>query len=172
MKRLSTLAATLFALFVLAPCHAADVMAGSLKISAAWARATPKAASVGGGYMTITNTGTQPDRLIGGSTPVSNKFEVHEMTMANGVMKMRPVAGGLEIKPGGTVTLAPGGYHVMFVGLKEQLKEGEHFKATLEFAKAGKVDVDFVIEGMGAMSIGGTHPMPGAPHGDMHMNMK
>ena len=81
--------------------------------------------------------------------------------MDNGVMKMRPVEGGLEIKPGQTVKLDPGGYHVMLMGLKQQLKEGEHFKATLEFAKAGKVDVDFTIEGMGAMSIGGTHPMPG-----------
>jgi len=172
MKRLSILAAALLALFIVAPSHAADVMAGSLKISAPWARATPKGASVGGGYMTITNTGSAPDKLIGGSTSVSSKFEVHEMTMKNGVMKMRPVAGGLEIKPGETVTLAPGGYHVMFVGLKEQLKEGSHFKATLDFAKAGKVDVDFVVEGMGAMSIGGTHPMPGTPQGDMQMKMK
>ena len=76
------------------------------------------------------------------------------MKMDNGVMKMRPVAGGLEIKPGQTVKLDPGGYHVMFMGLKQQLKEGEHFKATLDFAKAGKVDVDFTIEGIGAMSIG------------------
>ena len=82
------------------------------------------------------------------------------MTMANGVMKMRPVAGGLEIKPGRTVTLKPGGYHIMFVGMKRQLKQGEHFKVTLQFAKAGKVAVDFVTEGLGAMH--------GDMHGDMH----
>ena len=69
------------------------------------------------------------------------------MKMDNGVMKMRPVEGGLEIKPGQTVQLDPGGYHVMLMGLKQPLKEGEHFKATLEFEKAGKVDVDFTIAG-------------------------
>ena len=100
--------------------------------------------------MTIKNTGT--DRLTGASTAVAGKVEVHEMTMDNGVMRMRPVAGGFEIKPGQTVELKPGGYHIMFVGMKEQLKTGEHFKATLEFAKAGKVDVDFTVEAVGATS--------------------
>ena len=88
------------------------------------------------------------------------------MKMDGGVMKMRPVASGIEIKPGQTVTLDPSGYHVMFVGLKQQLKQGEHFKATLEFAKAGKVDVDFIVEGIGAKSGGGA--MPGM--GGMQMN--
>lgn len=151
------------------PAQAADVMAGTLKISAPWARATPKGASVGGGYMTITNTGTASDNLIGGSTAVASRFEVHEMSMDHGVMKMRPVGGGIEIKPGQTVTLAPGGFHVMLVGLAQQLKEGEHFKATLEFAKAGKVDVDFTVEGLGAMHGGGT---PGAPPPMGGMNIK
>jgi len=171
MKRLSVFAAVVFALFIASASHAADVTAGTLKISSPWARATPKAASVGGGYMIITNTGSAPDRLIGGSTPISSKFEVHEMSMDNGVMKMRPVSGGLEIRPGQTVTLAPGGYHVMFVGLKDQLKEGEHFKATLEFAKAGKVDIDFTVEGIAAIKSGGG-PTPGVSHGGMNMNMK
>jgi hypothetical protein len=151
------------------PAQADDVMAGPLKISAAWARATPKGANVGGGYLTITNTGTAADRLVGGATNVSGKFEIHQMSMDNGVMKMRPVADGLEIKPGQTVTLAPGGFHVMLVGLKQQLKEGEHFKATLEFAKAGKVDVDFTVEGLGAMHGGGK---PGMKPGMGGMQMK
>jgi copper(I)-binding protein len=76
-------------------------------------------------------------------------------------MKMRPVAGGLEIKPGQTVELKPGGYHVMFVGLKQQLTQGQHFNVTLEFAKAGKVDVDFAIEGLGAVHGGGGDGVPG-----------
>ena len=169
MIRFSFLAAALLAVGLAVPSHAEDVMAGTLKISAPWARATPKGASVGGGYMTITNTGTAPDRLIGGATAIASQFEVHEMKMDNGVMKMRPVAGGLEIQPGQTVKLDPGGYHIMFVGLKEQLMQGDHFKATLDFAKAGKVDVDFTIEGMGAMSIGGTHPVPDMSHDQMQM---
>ena len=132
--------------------QAEDVTAGSLKISAPWARATPKGASIGGGYMKITNTGAAPDRLIGGSTDVANRFELHEMKMDNGVMKMRPVTDGLEIKPGQTVELPPSGYQAMLVRLKHQLEKGQHFKVTLEFAKAGKVDVDFAVEGIGAQS--------------------
>src|SRR5579872_1429998 len=93
------LTAAVFCLLAL-PAQAADVVAGTLKISAPWARATPKGASVGGAYMTITNTGTTLDNLIGGSTALASRFEVHEMTMDKGIMKMRPVGGGLEIKPG------------------------------------------------------------------------
>jgi periplasmic copper chaperone A len=157
MVRTAFIIAATLATFALLPAQAEDVTVGSLKISAPWARATPKGASVGGAYMKITNTGTSSDRLIGGATAIASSFKVHEMSMDNGVMKMRPVTGGLEIKPGQTVELKPGGYHVMLMGLKEQLAQGQHFKATLEFAKAGKVDVDFAIEGVGAQ----TGSMPG-----------
>jgi copper(I)-binding protein len=145
--------------------RAEDATVGALKISAAWARATPKGAPVGGAYMTIINTGTTPDRLVGGTTPVASKFEIHQMSMDKGVMKMRPVAGGLEIKPGETVTLKPAGYHVMLMGLKQPLRQGEHFKATLSFEKAGKVDVDYAIAGIGASG-----PL-GAAHGADHKTM-
>ena len=158
MSRIVLVAAVLGLLA--APAQATDVTAGPLKISAAWARATPKGAKVGGGYLTISNTGDAPDRLVGAASAVAKEVQVHEMSMADGVMKMRPVTGGLEIKPGATVTLKPGGYHVMFVGLAQPLKPGEHFKVTLEFAKAGKVDVDFTTEGIGAMH-GGGDSMPG-----------
>ena len=141
------------------PALAHDYTVGSLKIGHPWARATPKGASVGGGYMKITNTGTAPDRLVGGSTDICRRFEVHEMKMEGGVMKMRPLADGIEIKPGQTVTLDPSGYHVMLVGLNKQLMQGDHFKATLEFARAGKVDVDFTVEGIGAQT--GGNAMPG-----------
>jgi len=161
MTRTAFIVAAVFAVWVVSSAQAADVTIGSLKISAPWARATPKGASVGGGYMKITNTGTEPDRLVGGATAIASRFEVHEMKMEGGVMKMRPVASGLEIKPGQTVTLDPSGYHVMIVGLKKQLMQGEHFKATLQFAKAGKVDVDFTVEGIGAKTGGGDHAMPG-----------
>jgi periplasmic copper chaperone A len=167
MPRIALLVAAILAAWSAMPVQAEDVTVGGLKISASWARATPKGASVGGGYMTITNTGTAPDRLIGGSTDVARSFEVHEMTMDGGVMKMRAVAGGIEIKPGQAVTFDPSGYHIMLVGLKEQLKQGDHFKATLQFAEAGKVDVDFTIEGIGATTAGGhDHTMPGM--GGMH----
>ena len=154
------------------PAHADDVAAGSVKISAPWARATPKGAAVGVGYMTITNNGSAPDRLIGGASDVSNRFELHEMSMDNGVMRMRPMAKGLEIKPGQTVELKPGGNHVMFVGLKKPFAQGEHVKATLAFEKAGKVDVDFTVESIGAQSPstagGGNRAMPGMGGGMKH----
>jgi copper(I)-binding protein len=165
MIRTAFIIAATLATFAALPAQAEDATVGSLKISAPWARATPKGASVGGGYMKITNTGTAPDRLIGGSTDVASRFEIHEMKMDNGVMKMRPVTGGLEIKPGETVELSPGGYHMMLVGLKQQLEQGQHFKATLEFAKAGKVDVDFAIESVGAQrpgTAGGAMPGMGS----------
>ena len=153
--------AALYAALAASPALAHDYTVGSLKIGHPWARATPKGASVGGGYMKITNTGTAPDRLIGGSTEISDSFEIHEMKMVGGVMKMRPVANGIEIKPGQTVTFDPSGYHVMLVDLKKQLMQGERFKATLEFAKAGKIDVDFAVEGIGAKTGDEDHSMPG-----------
>lgn len=155
MTRFAVAATTFLVAASLAlPAYAEDVTIGPLKISAPWARATPKGASVGGGYMTITNTGTAPDRLIGGATEISSRFEIHEMSMDNGVMKMRQLGQGLEIKPGQKVELKPGGYHVMFMGVKQQLMQGESFKATLQFEKAGKVDVSFAIEGLGAQNPG------------------
>jgi copper(I)-binding protein len=151
MLRMSIIAAALLALVAASPAGAADVTAGNLKISGAWSRATPKGASVGAGYMTITNTGTAPDRLIGGTSDASSRFEVHEMRIDNGVMKMRALANGLEIKPGQTVELKPGGYHVMFVGLSKPLESGQTVKVTLTFEKAGKVDVEFPVKPIGGM---------------------
>jgi copper(I)-binding protein len=143
--------------------NAADYKAGALDISDPWSRATPKGASVAAGYMTIKNTGSTPDRLISGSSDVAPKFELHEMKMENGVAKMRLVKGGLEIKPGETIELKPGSFHVMFVGLKKPLSAGDHVKATLVFEKAGTVNVDYDVRAMGSGS-GGNMPgmkMPG-----------
>jgi periplasmic copper chaperone A len=137
---------------------AEDYKVGTIEISNPWARATPKGATVGGAYMKISNKGSAPDRLIGGSTPAAGSFEVHSMAMEKGVAKMRPVEGGLEIKPGETVELKPGSFHVMLVGLKQPLTKGQKVKATLEFEKAGKVDVEYAVEALGAS----------APAMDMH----
>jgi copper(I)-binding protein len=129
--------------------------AGSLVITAPWTRATPKGAPVAGGYLSITNNGAEPDRLIGGSFAAAGGFEVHEMKMEGGVMRMRPVKRGLEIKPGETVELKPGELHLMFTGLKQQLKAGGTVTGTLEFAKAGKVEVSYPVRAMGASGGGG-----------------
>jgi periplasmic copper chaperone A len=135
--------------------QAENYTVGSITISNPWARATPKGASIGGAYMAIANKGTDADRLIGGNSPVANSVEVHEMSMQGGVMKMRPVQGGLEIKPGQTIELKPESFHLMLVGLKQPLVKGQQIKATLEFAKAGKVDVEYTVEAIGAKGPGG-----------------
>lgn len=141
-----------------APQPAATVFkAGSLTIEAPWSRATPGGAKVAGGFMKITNHGTQADRLIGGTVPFAGRVEVHEMAMEGGVMRMRGLAKGLEIKPGATVELKPGGYHVMFMDLKQGLKEGESFKGTLVFERAGKVEVEFRVGPVGGGAPSGGH---------------
>ena len=157
MRPSAVLIASLIGLAV-STAYARDYKAGPLEIAAPWSRATPKGASVAAGYMKISNTGTAPDRLISGSSDVAPTFEVHEMTMENDVAKMRPVKGGLEIKPGETVELKPGSFHVMFVGLKKPLSAGEQIKATLVFEKAGTVTIEYDVRAMGAAPAG---DMPG-----------
>ena len=99
----------------------------------------------------LINTGTEPDRLIGGSTANAGKFEIHESAMEGGVMKMRPLPKGIEIKPGQTVELKPGSYHLMFVGLKAPFEKGKRVKGTLQFEKAGTVEVEYAVEAAGGM---------------------
>jgi copper(I)-binding protein len=154
----------LAAILLAAPVRADEVKAGDLVITQAWSRATPGGAKIGGGYLTIENKGATPDRLIGGSADVAAKVQVHEMTMADGIMKMRPVEGGLTIDPGKTVKLAPSGYHLMIMDLKSPLKQGDKVPVTLEFEKAGKVAVTLDVEGIGAQG-------PGAPGGGDGMKM-
>ncbi len=132
-----------------APALADEIKVGDLTIDKAWARATPKGADVGVGYLTIRNNGATADKLTGGGSEVG-AVEVHEMSMAGGVMKMREVEGGLTIPAHGTVTLAPNGYHLMFVHLKAPLVKGQPLKATLTFEHAGAADVPFDVRGIGA----------------------
>jgi copper(I)-binding protein len=148
--------------FLAAPVRAEEVKAGDLVITQAWSRATPGGAKIGGGYLTIENKGTVADRLIGGSGDVADKVEVHEMAMNNGVMTMRPLDKGLVIEPGKTVKLAPGGYHLMLFDLKSPLKQGDKVPLTLEFEKAGKVQLSLDVQGVGAQG-------PGATSGGMDM---
>jgi periplasmic copper chaperone A len=162
MNKIRFVAAILLAICSVGTVFADDVTAGTLKLTSAWARATPKGATVGGGYFTLTNSGNVADRLIGGVSDVANRFEIHEMSMDKGVMKMREITSGIEIRPGQTIRFEPSGNHVMFVGLKRQLKEGDHINATLQFEKAGNVSVDFMVESIGARS-GGSASRDGKP---------
>ena len=130
------------ALALAASAYAHDYTKGSLKIDRPWSRATPHGAQVAGGYLVIENKGASADRLVRITSDISGRVEMHEMTVQNGIMKMRPLARGLEIKPAATVRFEPGGYHVMFMNLKHPLKQGEKFKGTLVFEKAGTIEVE------------------------------
>jgi copper(I)-binding protein len=150
---------SLFSALVLAllatGASAEDYKIGNLQISQPWTRATPKGAAVAGGYFKVTNTGATADRLLGGSTDVAKRFEVHEMSMDKGVMKMRELKDGLDIPPGATIELKPGSYHIMMQELARPLAKGQRVKASLNFEKAGKGDVEFSVEAIGA-SAGGS----------------
>lgn len=123
---------------------------GDLVVVSPWTRATPGGAKIAGGYLKITNNGASTDRLTGATSASADRAEIHEMSMTDGVMKMRPLADGLTIKPGETVELKPGGFHMMFMDIKQPLKQGDTLKATLTFEKAGKLDVSFSVQALGA----------------------
>jgi len=154
---------TLIALALLtSAAAAADYDVGALRIEQPWARATPKGAQVGGAYMTVRNRGTVPDKLLACvSVDVSARCEIHTMAEKDGVATMRPLPEGLEIKPGETVELKPGSFHVMFVNLKTPLERGKPVKGVLRFEKAGTVNIEFQVEPIGA-------PAPAAHGGGNH----
>jgi len=123
---------------------------GDLVVTAPWSRATPKGAKIGAGYLTIQNNGTAPDKLVSVESDIAGKADIHEMSMKDGVMRMRPLTGGLTIAPGKSVVLSPSGFHLMLMDLKKPLEQGQSFEATLHFEKAGPLKVKFQIGGVGA----------------------
>lgn len=123
---------------------------GGIEVVHPWSRATPPGAKVGAGYMTIKNNGSTPDRLVAATDTVAGKTEIHEMAVVDGIMTMRELPDGLVIPADASTDLKPGSYHIMFVGLKAPLKEGEHFKGTLTFEKAGTIEVEYVVQAMGS----------------------
>ena len=170
-ERMSTLVQSALAMtigilqFTAVTAQAADYDVGSLHLAQPWSRATPKGASSGGAYLTVTNNGAAPDRLSCAGSDAAAQCQIHTMSMENGVMKMRLVEGGLEIKPGETVTLKPGSDHLMLMKLKHPLEAGKTVEATLQFDKAGTIKVAFPILAMGAAA-------PGAPAGGGSMMME
>jgi periplasmic copper chaperone A len=122
---------------------------GQVKIIDAWTMATPPGADVGAGYMRVLNEGAAAVRLVGGETPASATVEVHMMSMDNGVMRMRPASEGLEIAPGASVELKPGGYHLMLIGLKAPLTEGSSVPLTLIFDGGMRVETALAVRAMG-----------------------
>jgi periplasmic copper chaperone A len=121
-----------------------EYKASSLTITDPWVRVSQAGAQAGGG-LAITNTGSAPDYLLGGTASGATRVEVHITSHEGGTAQMRPVEGGVEIKPGETVRLAPGRY-LMFIGLKQSLSEGEQVEGTLQFKNAGTVPVKFEVQ--------------------------
>jgi copper(I)-binding protein len=128
--------------------------AGASGIAAehAWARATPKGATVGAAYVTLVNNGSDDDRLVGASSPTADAVQFHSETNDDGVMKMARLAA-LDVRPGTPVVFKPGSIHIMLLGLKQQLREGESIPLTLSFEKAGPLSVTARVGKIGAMDL-------------------
>jgi periplasmic copper chaperone A len=155
MKLWKSIAAATALALVSFSAVAGDYKVGDLTIGHAWTRATPPKAKAGGGFVEIVNNGSDADRLIAVSSDVAGKVEIHEMAVTDGVMKMRKLEKGVEIPAGETVTLKPGGLHIMFMGLNQSFEKGSNVPVVLTFEKAGDVSVDLAVAKMGAKSMEG-----------------
>lgn len=147
MSRLTL--AMLAALFFSGAALAHDYQLKTLHVSNPYARATPPGAKTAGAFMFIENQGREPDRLVGAASPAAGLAQIHEMKMDGGIMRMQAVKS-VELKPGATVELRPGGYHVMLEDLKQPLKEGEQIPLLLTFEKAGTMEIKVNVGAMGA----------------------
>jgi copper(I)-binding protein len=171
--KFSTFLATILAAVTLPllanTAFARDYKLGTLEIGQPWTRATPKGAETGAGYLTIKNTGSEPDRLVSATLSKAATGQIHQMTVDNGVMKMREIADGIEIKPGETVTLQPNSYHIMFTGLKQPLVKGQTVAGNLTFQRAGSINVEFEVAPTGSPGPQGKSQMQHDQHMD-HMH--
>lgn len=145
---------------------AADVKVGQLVIEQPWTRATPGGAKVGVGYLAIINAGDKADRLLSASTSIAERVELHTMTMDNGIMRMRKLDNGIELNPQTVTELKPGGLHLMLIGLKQRINEGDTVPIDVTFEQAGKVSLAFEAAGIGAKVAPGT--LAGGPDGGAH----
>ena len=150
--RLSSALLTLFMLTTPALAH--EEKSEHLTIYHPWARATASSQKVGAVFMKISTNGTNSDRLIGGHSPDAEIVQIHSHTMDNGIMRMRPV-DGIIIPAEGQAVLLPGGFHLMLIGLKAPLFEETVIPLTLEFEKAGSIEIGVVVEAAGAGSVSG-----------------
>lgn len=140
----------LVAAFLSSPVLSHGYEVGDIAIGHPFSREAPEGARVTAGYLSITNNGTQADRLIEVRSDIADSAEIHDMSVdGNGVMTMRPLGDGIEIPAGEEVKLAPGSFHIMFMEPDRAYKEGERFTGTLVFEKAGEVEVEFAVEARG-----------------------
>ncbi len=139
------------------PALAQDYRLGALSISHPWTRATAAPGAVGGGYLVIRNTGSEADRLLRVESPAAGTVELHTMSMEGGVMRMRPLAGGIPIPAGAEVRLEPAGLHVMFLQTRQRFERNQRIPARLVFERAGAIDIEFAVEAPGAPAGGHGH---------------
>jgi copper(I)-binding protein len=150
MKHMGHLTFALLLAFLFVGQAQAQTSTNPMVVDHPWARATPRGAKTGAVYLTLVNHGGAPDRLLSATTPLADKVQFHSVSEENGVSHMREMKS-VEINPGGKITFSPGGMHIMLVGLKQPLKQGQSFSMTFIFEKAGKEDVTVPIAGIGAM---------------------
>lgn len=122
---------------------------GELDIAHPWARPLPPVATVGVAYFTVTNKGAADDVLLSAESPIADKVEIHTHVKEGELMKMRQL-NDLTIPAHGEQKLAPGGLHLMLMGLKEVPAEGTQFPVTLHFKEAGKIEVEVAVDGQDA----------------------
>ncbi|WP_232478700.1 copper chaperone PCu(A)C [Roseomonas rosulenta] len=134
------------------PAAAHDYAAGDMAILHPWTRAAG-ANGNGAGFLGLRNGGAQPDRLISAATPIARAVELHSMERDGDVMRMRPVRD-IQVAPGQTVELRPGGFHIMLIGLTAPMQQGARVPLTLRFERAGEVQVELAVEAAGARGTG------------------
>ena len=149
------------AVLITSGAGAHEFKVGTLDIGHPWSRPTPADANIAGGYLTITNKGKTADRLISGASPAAGQIEIHEVVDVDGMAKTRPLANGIEIKPGKTVELKPGALRIVLLGLKEPLQLGQKIKGTLVFKKAGPIEIVYNVEENPGAAVSG---VAGAQH--------
>jgi len=130
-----------------------DYTLGALEISHPWAR--PSIGKTGAAYFTIKNNGAA-DRLTGIAADISAKVQLHDMEMDGNIMRMRKL-DSLPLPAGETVKVAPGGLHIMLIGLTGPLKPGDTFPMRLTFEKAGTIEVSVAVERLDATGGGMGH---------------
>jgi copper(I)-binding protein len=134
-----------------APVFSHEYANATIRVDHPWARATAPRATTGAIYMTLSIDGDKADRLIGAETSVAEKVELHSHSEENGIVRMRPVAA-IEVAPGSPTKIAPGGLHLMLIGLKKPLVEEAFFPLTLIFEHAGRIEIEVYVEGGGETS--------------------
>jgi copper(I)-binding protein len=147
--------------------------AAGITIDNPWTRATAPGQAVAGGFMTVVNGTAVEDRLVSASSPVAKEVQIHNTTMDDGVMRMRPMADGVAIPAGGRVEFKPRALHLMFMGLQAPLAAGSTVPVTLEFARAGKVSATFRVDAVAPPPAAPAAPAkPAAPATHDHHSMK